>query len=68
MTDGVVVQKLGLMRSNDFIVASNTSHSKHEHGAWLLHRGVGLLVLNAEDLARDGLSCVTTSLSPITLA
>jgi hypothetical protein len=45
MTDGVVVQKLGLMRSNDFIVASNTAHSEHEHGASLFHRIVGVPIL-----------------------
>ncbi len=53
MTDGVVVQKLSLMWSNDFMVASNTEHSEHEHGASLFHRIVGVPIVNAEVLPTE---------------
>ena len=38
MTNNLVIQKLCIMRSNDFVVASNTADSKHEHRRLFLHR------------------------------
>ena len=68
MTDDVVVQKLSLMWSNYFIVASNTAHSEHEHGVFASSSILGVPILNAEDLPTDGLSSVTTSVAPTNFA
>ena len=63
MTNNFVIQKLCLMRSNDFVVASNTAHSKHEHRRSFLHRGSGypLPPRHCRELPRDHMSYVTAS-------
>jgi hypothetical protein len=44
MTNHVVIQEFRPMRSNDFVVASNTAHSKHEHRRSFLHLGQQALI------------------------
>jgi hypothetical protein len=37
MANDLVIQEFCLMRRNDFMVASNTAHSEHEHPLPVLH-------------------------------
>jgi hypothetical protein len=65
MTNYLVIQKFCLVGCNDFVIASNTAQSEHEHRTSFFHRGqqayIGLL--NADDLALGHGGYVTASVT-----
>jgi hypothetical protein len=69
MTNYLIIQKFRLMGCNDFVIASNTLHSVHEHGT-SFHRSQQACFgsLNDEDLPRGHGDYVTASGTTITLA
>jgi hypothetical protein len=63
MANDLIVHEFRFTGSDNLVIAPNTLDPEHKHGASLLHRFVGVPILNAEDLPTNGLSCVTTSVA-----
>jgi hypothetical protein len=65
VTNHLVIQQFRLMGRNDFVIAPNTPHSKHEHRRSFLHRGQQAYIrsLNADDLPRGHGGNVTASVA-----
>jgi len=42
MTNDLVIQEFGVMRRDDLVIASDTSHSEHKHALPALHRAYSL--------------------------
>jgi hypothetical protein len=63
MANDLVIQEFCRIRGNDFVVASNTAHSEHEHALSVLHRAWSLLCRSPPHsrLARDHLGYMTAS-------